>query len=143
MRNPSAVLPASALAQRTQECRQNPETIAMPSNCDFEIDENEGESLNIAAKKTGKRTLNETLDSLPRKVNVREKRIVLPSGPVAEKYSFPRANKWGREELRRLGVEFHPHPNVCFSKLGHLTHGIWQPKFSDTLQERIALARSL
>jgi hypothetical protein len=73
--------------------------------------------------------------------NPREKRIVLPSEPTSEEYSFPPANQWGREELRRLGVTFHTHPNKRFSKLGHLTH--WELKFSDTLQERITLVRNL
>jgi len=62
----------SALAQCTQKRRQDPETMAMLSNCDLAIDENEGESPNMAAKKTGKRMLNETfLNSLPKKVNIR------------------------------------------------------------------------
>ena len=72
MRKPSAVLRESVLAQRTQTRRQDPETAAMLSNCDLAIDENEGEPPNTAAKKIGKKILNEAFfSSLPKKVDVR------------------------------------------------------------------------
>ena len=63
MWKPSATLSESALSEHRQKCPQDPETAAMLSNCDLEIDENEEEPPKKAAKKAAKRVLNESFFS--------------------------------------------------------------------------------
>ena len=71
MRKPSAILRESALTQRTQQRRHDPETVAMLANCDLVIDENDEEPPNVAAKEVAKKGLDGSFyRALPRKVDV-------------------------------------------------------------------------
>jgi hypothetical protein len=61
----------------------------------------------------------------------REPRVVLPTAPKEEEAKFGSGSKWGREQLRLLGVDFLMKQRIDLNRVLQVKEKDWPPELRE------------